>query len=69
MIRVVAESMNPKESRVGDTSGLWKVVIYDYGDGFVIDKNTVGKIHKENLPYEEAQSLAYKLDDKMNSEN
>ncbi len=64
MIRVVAESMNPREVR-GD-SGLWKVVIYDYGTGHIIDRSIPGKIHKENLPYEEARNLAWEIEEKLN---
>ena len=69
MIRVEPEPMpeNPAARKVGDSSGLWKVVVYDYGDSSVIDKNTRGKVHKENLPYEEARDLANKLEDNLNA--
>ncbi len=69
MYQVKLEPMpgNPAARKVGDSSGLWKVVVYDYGTGSVIDKNTPGKTHKENLPYEEARDLASSLEDKLNA--
>jgi hypothetical protein len=69
MYRVKVEPMpdNPDVPKVGDSSGSWKVVVYDYGAGNVIDKNALGNTHKENLPYEEARDLASSLEDKLNA--
>ncbi len=69
MYRVKPEPMpgNPAANKVGDQSGLWKVVVCDYGTGSVIDKNTPGKTHKENLSYEEARDLASSFEDKLNT--
>jgi len=41
-------------------------VVYDQGDGSVIDKNAPGNVHKENLPYEEARDLAASLNRQLN---
>lgn len=69
MIRVKAEPMsgNPAAKRIGDKSGLWKVVIYDYGTGSYIDPNLRGKTHSENLGYDEAQETASALERNLNS--
>ena len=68
MIRARAEPMpsNPAAKNIGDQSGLWKVVVYDYGSGNVIDPNTPGRVHTENLPYEEGRNLAGKLERQLN---
>jgi hypothetical protein len=68
MIRAKVEPMpgNPAADRVGVSTGLWKVVIYDYGDGSVIDPNTPGHTHTENLTFEEARDLAADLERQLN---
>jgi hypothetical protein len=68
MIRAKVEPMsgNPAAKNIGDQSGLWKVVVYDYGSGSVIDPNTPGRIHAENLPYEEARDMAAELERQLN---
>jgi hypothetical protein len=68
MIRVKAEPMpgNPASERIGDKSGLWMVVIYDYGTGSYRDPNLRGRTHSENHTYEEAQALATRLERELN---
>lgn len=64
MIRVIPEPM-PSNKR-GSKEGLWKVVVYDYGPGHIKDKTTHGKIHSENLSYDEARALSTNLEGKLN---
>jgi len=41
-------------------------VIYDYGEGSVIDPTTPGNTHTENLPFEEAHDLSAQLEHQLN---
>lgn len=69
MISVKPEPMpgNPAANRMSDKSGLWKVVIYDYGTGNVKDMNTLGRTHSENHTYVEARELASGLERELNA--
>jgi hypothetical protein len=69
MIRAKIEPMpgNPAARYMGDQSGLWKVVIYDYGTRGRRDPNTSGEIHTENLSHPEAVKLSSRLEDQLNS--
>lgn len=64
MRRVEAEPMpgNPAAKRVGDKSGLWRVLIYF--------PNTIiePEVHAENLSYEDARDLAEKLKRQLNED-
>ena len=68
MIQVKVEPMagNPAARLVGDQSGLWKVVIYDYGTGSYRDPNLRGRIHSEHHTYDEARELASGLERQLN---
>jgi carbohydrate-binding DOMON domain-containing protein len=68
MIRAKIEAMpgNPAGERVGVSTGFWKVVIYDYGSGSVIDPLTPGNVYRENLTFEEARDLSAELERNLN---
>lgn len=69
MISVKAKPMpgNPAVKRMSDKSGLWMVIIYDYGTGSYRDPTLQGRIHSENHTYEEAQALASRLERELNA--
>ena len=68
MIEVKPEPMsgNPAAKSMGDKSGLWKVVVYDYGTGGIKDMSTRGRTHSEDHTYEEARELASGLQRQLN---
>jgi hypothetical protein len=68
MIRVKAEPMpgNPAANRMADKSGLWMVVIYDYGTGSYRDPNLRGRIHSDNHTYADGQAIVSRLERELN---
>ena len=52
---------NPADHGAGDTSGLWKVVLY-FVSPTAHTHDMPGQTHAENLSFEEARELAAKLD-------
>ncbi len=57
---------NPAANRMGNKSGLWMVVIYDYGSGSYRDPSLESRTHSEDHSYEEAQALASGLERQLN---
>ncbi len=65
MIQYKIEPMagNPAANKVDVTSGKWKVVAYDQGEGSVIEEGQ-GITVQNNIDYEDAESILASLNDK-----
>ena len=65
MYRAKVEPMPGNDAKIGETSGMWRVVIYEF------DKNNpaperIVKSHADNLMHDEAVHIAEELQNNFN---
>jgi len=61
MYKVKIEPLRVNNTRVGDQSGLWRVAVYDIGEGSVIEEK-FKHYQAEGVTYDEAKQIANDLD-------
>lgn len=65
MLRAKVEPMPTNDAKVGETTGLWRVLIYEF------DENTtapdrIAKCHADNLEHDKAVHIAEELQNSFN---
>lgn len=65
MYRAKVEPMPGNNAEVGDTSGLWRVVIYEFDENSTAPQRVV-RNHADDLPHDDAVHMAEELQNNFN---
>lgn len=65
MLRAKVEPMPGNEAKVGETTGLWRVIIYEFDEQSTAP-NRVVKSHADDLTHDEAVHIAEELQNGFN---
>lgn len=57
--------MPGSDAKVGETSGLWRVVVYEFEENTIAPEQVV-KSHADNLAHDEAVHIAEELQNNFN---
>ena len=65
MLRARVEPMAENDVKVGETTGLWRVVIYEFDENTTAPERIV-RSHADNLEHNEAVHIAEELQNNFN---
>jgi hypothetical protein len=65
MYRAKVEPMPENDAKVGETSGLWRVVVYEFEENTNAPER-IAKSHADNLAHNEAVHIAEELQNNFN---
>ena len=65
MLRAKVEPMPENDVKVGETDGLWRVVIYEFEENTSTPERTV-RSHADDLMHDEAVHIAEELQNNFN---